>query len=100
MAGPLADRARDVVLIVVAIAVGRGDRLPPPDGGPSDRWEDVQAVPLRADLEIHAVGPDIDEPLAPRGSPAPGLVSGLRRRLEAVVVVADGLNVRAPRASR
>jgi site-specific DNA recombinase len=69
-------------LLALAVAVGHGDQLLLALGGRPHQDEDALAVLLQADVEMHAVGPDVDVPLALERSLAPGVVFALPGRLE------------------
>jgi site-specific DNA recombinase len=59
-------------LLALPVAVGHGDQLLLPLGGRPHQDQDALAAPLQADVEVHAVGPDVDVVLALQAPLAPG----------------------------
>ena len=69
-------------LLALPMAVGHGDRLLLALGGRPHQDQDAPAAPLQADVEMDAVGPDMDVSLARQRPPAPRLILALADGLE------------------
>ena len=69
-------------LLALPVAVADGDQLLLPLGGRPHQHQDALPAPLQADVEVDAVGPDVDVTLARQRPLAPRLMVGLPDGLE------------------